>query len=115
MRKLLVMATTLAMVLAVSAPAFAADAVGGDVDINVVDASQRQAAAAVQVNRGDADAGNLGSAAAIDQSLDISQTQVNAGFGDLDGDGIFEDSIFFDGDLDDDGILDDFEVFWVTW
>ncbi|HSK99230.1 MAG TPA: hypothetical protein VK869_02725 [Rubrobacteraceae bacterium] len=54
-------------VLMLAAAAFANHAVGGDVDIQFLDASQTQAAAA-QVNEGDATAGNLGSAAAIDQS-----------------------------------------------
>ncbi len=52
---------------------------GGDVDLSFVDASQTRAAAAFQTNQGDADAGNLGGAAAIDQSLHIDQSQVNAG------------------------------------
>ena len=54
-------------VLMLAAAALSNHAVGGDVDIQFLDASQTQAAAA-QVNEGDADAGNLGSAAAIDQS-----------------------------------------------
>lgn len=68
-----------ALILVLTAPAFA-DAVAGDVTIDFVDASQTQAAAAAQVNEGDATAGNLGSAAAIDQSLTIDQSQVNAGW-----------------------------------
>ena len=69
-----------ALILVATAPAFA-NAVGGDVDVDFVDASQTQAAAAAQIQRGDADAGNLGSAAAIDQSLTIDQSQVNGGWG----------------------------------
>ena len=71
----------LALMLVAATPAFAADAVGGDVDIDFRDASQTQAAAATQTNRGDADAGNLGSAADIDQDLNLDQSEVNGGFG----------------------------------
>lgn len=79
MKKLVATGTIAAMMVMGAAPAaFAADAVGGDVDIDFLDASQTQAAAAAQTQRGDADAGNLGSAAAIDQSLTIDQSQVNA-------------------------------------
>ena len=67
--------------LVAAAPAFANHAVGGDVDLTFVDTSQTQAAAAAQVNEGNATAGNLGSAAAIDQSLTIEQSQVNACWG----------------------------------
>lgn len=80
MKKLMVIGAMLALMLAAAAPAFANHAVGGDVDLRFVDASQTQAAAATQTNRGDADAGNLGSAAAIDQSLTVDQSQVNAGW-----------------------------------
>ena len=79
MKKLMVTGAMLALMLVATAPAFA-NAVGGDVDLRFVDASQTQAAAAAQIQRGDADAGNLGSAAAIDQSLDIDQSQVNGGW-----------------------------------
>ena len=81
MKKLMVLGAMLALMLVAAAPAFANHAVGGDVTIDVVDASQTQAAAATQTNEGDATAGNLGSAAAIDQSLTIDQSQVNAGWG----------------------------------
>jgi len=81
MKKLMVTGAMLAIMVMGAVPAFAADAVGGDVDIDFLDASQTQAAAAAQTQRGDADAGNLGSAAAIDQSLTIDQSQVNAGDG----------------------------------
>jgi hypothetical protein len=70
----------LAVMVVGSQTAFAATAVGGDVDLRFVDASQTQAAAAAQTQEGDATAGNLGSAAAIDQSLTIEQSQVNAGW-----------------------------------
>jgi hypothetical protein len=79
MRKLMAVGAMLALMLVSTAPAFA-NAVGGDVDLRFVDASQTQAAA-LQVIEGDATAGNLGSAAAIDQSLTIEQSQVNAGWG----------------------------------
>jgi hypothetical protein len=73
----MLLAAMLAMVLAAAAPAFA-QAVGGDVDVQYVDCSQVQAAAAAQGQYGDATAGDLGSAAAIAQELGISQEQVNA-------------------------------------
>jgi hypothetical protein len=73
----MLLAAMLAMVLAAAAPAFA-QAVGGDVDVQYVDCSQVQAAAAAQGQYGDATAGDLGSAAAISQELGISQEQVNA-------------------------------------
>jgi hypothetical protein len=82
MKKLVATGTIAAMMVIGAAPAaFAADAVGGDVDISYLDASQTQAAAAAQSQEGDATAGDLGSAAAIDQSLTIEQSQVNAGDG----------------------------------
>ena len=81
MKKVMATGAMLAIMVMGAAPAFAADAVGGDVDIDFLDASQTQAAAAAQTQEGDADAGNLGSAAAIDQSLTIDQSQVNAGDG----------------------------------
>ena len=81
MKKLVAIGAMLMLMLVAAAPAFANHAVGGDVDIEFLDASQTQAAAAAQVNEGDATAGNLGSAAAIEQSLTIDQSQVNAGDG----------------------------------
>jgi hypothetical protein len=76
-----------------AAPALA-QANAGDVDLQVVDCSQVQAAVAAQYNSGDAvavaggaTAGDIGSAAnsdavaAISQYLDISQSQVNACLG----------------------------------
>ena len=81
MKKLVATGAIAAMMVMGAAPAAFADAVGGDVDLEFLDASQTQAAAAAQTQEGDADAGNLGSAAAIDQSLTIDQSQVNAGDG----------------------------------
>ena len=79
MKRVVMVSMVVALILVATAPAFA-NAVAGDVTLDFVDASQTQAAAAAQVNRGDADAGNLGSAAAIDQSLTVDQSQVNAGW-----------------------------------
>ena len=78
MKKLMALGAMLALMLVAASPAFASHAVGGDVDLTFVDCSQVQAAAATQVNEGDATAGRLGSAAAIEQSLTIEQSQVNA-------------------------------------
>ena len=91
MRRLLATGTMLVLMIAAASPAFA-DAVGGDFTLKVFDASQTQAAAALQTQHGDATAtadataGRFGSAAnatadaSIDQSLDISQRQWNGGF-----------------------------------
>jgi hypothetical protein len=77
--------------IAAASPAFA-NAVGGDVTFRFWDASQTQAAAALQTQHGDATAtadstaGRFASAAdatadaSIDQSLTIDQWQRNAGF-----------------------------------
>jgi hypothetical protein len=81
MKRLVMMSMVAALVLMAVAPAFANTAVGGDVTLDFVDASQTQAAAATQTNEGDATAGDVASAAAIDQSLTIEQSQVNAGWG----------------------------------
>jgi hypothetical protein len=90
-RKLLAMGTMLVLLLAAAAPAFADTAVAGDVDLQFVDASQTQAAAALQTNTGDvtstasSTAGDFASAAdasaeaSIDQSLTIEQSQWNGG------------------------------------
>jgi hypothetical protein len=80
LRKIMLLAAMLAMVLAAAAPAFA-QAIGGDVDVQYVDCSQVQAAAAAQGQYGDATAGDVASAAAIAQELGISQEQVNACLG----------------------------------
>ena len=107
MKKLVATGAMLAIMVAGASPALADHwgAVGGDVNVDFVDASQTQAAAAFQTNEGDVDAGNLGSAAAIDQSLTIDQSQVNAGWNGVAAGG--------DLDLDDDGILDEFDFFVV--
>jgi hypothetical protein len=83
MKKLVAIGAMLALMMMAAVPAFANHngAVAGDVDLRFVDASQTQAAAATQTNEGDATAGDVGSAAAIDQSLTIEQSQVNAGWG----------------------------------
>ncbi|HSK84704.1 MAG TPA: hypothetical protein VK902_15100 [Rubrobacter sp.] len=81
MKKLMALAAMLALMLVAASPALADTAVGGDVSLRFIDASQTQAAAATQTNEGNAEAGRLGSAAAIDQSLTIEQSQVNAGWG----------------------------------
>jgi len=54
-KKLMVMATTLAMMLVMAGPASAA-AIGGDLTIEFLDASQTQSAAALQTQEGDATA-----------------------------------------------------------
>jgi hypothetical protein len=91
MRRLLAAGTMLVLMIAAASPAFA-DAVGGDVTFRFWDASQTQAAAALQTQHGDATAtadsaaGRFASAAdatadaSIDQSLTIDQWQWNAGF-----------------------------------
>ena len=95
MRKVMLLAAMLAMVLAAAAPAFA-QAVAGDVSVQYVDCSQVQAALAAQGQYGDADAeasataGDVASAAdadavaAIAQDLGITQAQVNACLGGID-------------------------------
>jgi hypothetical protein len=84
MKKLMILVTIFALMLATAVPALAY-AVGGGLDATYVDASQTQAATALQVNEGDAEAeaGGLGSAAdtSIDQSLSVEQSQVNGGLG----------------------------------
>ena len=107
MKKLVATGAMLAIMVAGASPALANHwgAVGGDVNVDFVDASQTQAAAARQVNEGDATARGLASAAAIEQSLTVDQSQVNAGWGGVAAGG--------DLDLDDDGILDEFDFFVV--
>ncbi len=81
-KKLVATGTVAVLMLAAASPAFA-QATGGDVNLDFVDASQTQAAAALQVNEGDAtaDASGVGSAAAaeIGQDLSIEQSQWNGG------------------------------------
>jgi len=81
----------IAAMLAMAGPASAA-AIGGDLTIEFLDASQFQSAAALQTQEGDAvavaasTAGDFASAAdadasaSISQSLIIDQMQFNAGF-----------------------------------
>ncbi|HET7477917.1 MAG TPA: hypothetical protein VFJ72_00235 [Rubrobacteraceae bacterium] len=94
MRKLMVLVAMLAMMMVAAAPAFA-QATGGDVDLSFVDASQSATVDVTQSQFGDATAtsGDVGSAAdaSIDNSLDVSVTQVNGGFVD---DGMFMDDDF---------------------
>ena len=90
-KKLMVLAATLALMVAMASPSFA-QAIGGDFTLTFRDASQFQAAAATQAQHGDATAtadstaGRFASAAeataeaAIDQSLTIDQLQENGGF-----------------------------------
>lgn len=102
MRKLLLLAAMLAMVLVVAAPAMAQTAIAGDLDSSVdvvfVDSDVTQTATATQFG-GDAIAVGDGSAAAVSNELTVEQSAVVAGF----------DSVAAGGDLDGDGILDDFE------
>lgn len=71
MKKLMVMVAMLALMVAAAVPAFAADAVGGDVEF--VDCDQAQAAATVQVN-----AANNQRLAGVAQDLSVEQNQVLA-------------------------------------
>lgn len=91
MKKLLAMGTMVVLMLAVTSPAFAQDAIADDdsvattdFSLTVVDASQFQAAGALQTNTGDvtatADDDSVADAS-IDQSLYIDQYQLNGGFG----------------------------------
>lgn len=84
MRKTMLLAAMLAMVVIAAAPAFA-QATGGDVSVQYVDCSQVAAVAATQGQYGDATAtsGDIGSAAAaeISNELGISIEQVNACLG----------------------------------
>jgi hypothetical protein len=138
MRKLMLLAAMLAMVLVAAAPAMAqATVISNDSDgfdddnfglfdddfdnssTVVLNASQTQVADVSQVNTGDANAvaddGSV-AVATVDQELfveqDATQQVVASGFGfdgDLDNDGILDDFEVFDNDLDDDGILDAFD------
>jgi LPXTG-motif cell wall-anchored protein len=77
MRKVMLLAAVVAMVLAAAAPAFAqATAVGGDVQY--VDCDQIQAAATGQYN-----VGNQQDLAGIAQELGVSQNQVSACYGSI--------------------------------
>jgi len=83
MRKIMILAAMMAMMLAMASPAFA-HATGGDVDVLDVDASQTATVDATQTQNGDATAtsGDVASAASasIDNSLDISVEQTIGGF-----------------------------------
>lgn len=71
MKKLMVIAAMLALMLVMAVPAFAADAVGGDVEF--VDSDQVQVAVTQQVN-----AANDQDLAGVAQSLTVEQNQVLA-------------------------------------
>lgn len=80
MKKLIIVALVVALMVASAMPALAAHrgATGGDVKIRVTKCSQTQAASARQIQRGDARAHRGGSAAHIKQKGKIHQKQVNA-------------------------------------
>ncbi|HSL00443.1 MAG TPA: hypothetical protein VK869_08900 [Rubrobacteraceae bacterium] len=80
MKKLIVVALAVALIVASAMPALAAHrgATGGDVKVRVTKCSQKQAASFRQVQRGDVRAHRGGSAAAIKQKGKIHQKQVNA-------------------------------------
>lgn len=71
MKKFMVMAAMLALMLAAAVPAFAADAVGGDVEF--VDSDQIQAALTIQRN-----SGNDQDLSGVAQDLSVDQNQVLA-------------------------------------
>ncbi len=111
LRKLMLMAAMLAMVLVAAAPALAQDAVAGDVDNSTdttttyinVDCSQVQDAAAAQYG-GDAVALGDAAAASVANELGISQEQVNACLGGVAGGG----DVTVNGvDDDADGVVDE--------
>ena len=72
MKKLIIMASMLALMLAAAAPAFASTAIGGDVDF--VDSDQTQLSLTQQVNF--ANDQNL---AGVAQDLSVDQSQTLAG------------------------------------
>jgi len=94
MRKVVLLAAMLAMMLAAAAPAFALDlggnavaddgsiATGGDVDVRFVDASQFQFA--VNAQFGDANAIGDENVAFVGSDQGITQNQANAGLGEID-------------------------------
>ena len=77
MKKVMLMAALLAMVLAAAAPAFAQTAVGGDVAVLQYSCDQIQAAVNTQYQAGE----GTGAVAGAAQSLGIDQQQVLACFG----------------------------------
>lgn len=104
----------------VASPAFAQDAIADDDSVastefsaEFYDASQFQAAGALQVNEGDATAtadGDSSADASIDQSLYVDQYQYNGGFDDgYYGDPYDDTGFFDDGDADADGVLDEYD------
>lgn len=97
MRKIIVLAAMMAMMLALASPAFAhAVAVDGGVDLQFVDASQSATVDVTQSGDASATSGLGGAASAsVDNSLDVSVTQVNAGVGGgASGDDLFVDFPF---------------------
>ena len=117
MRKVMLLAAMLAMVLAAAAPAFAQaviedDGDDGNTNVQYVDCSQVQAAAAAQGQYGDANAAADDESVAIaniSQDLDITQNQVNACLGGIEDSNIAQGGenggVIFD--VDDDGVDDD--------
>src|SRR5919202_1477462 len=77
LRKVILLAALLAMVLAAAAPAFAQTATGGDVAILQYSCDQIQAAVDVQYQNGE----GTGAVAGAAQSLGVTQQQVLACFG----------------------------------
>ncbi len=77
MRKVMLSAALLAMVLAAAAPAFAQTAVGGDAAVLQYSCNQIQAALDVQYQRGE----GAGAVEAAAQALNVSENQVLACFG----------------------------------
>ncbi len=87
MKKLLVVAAMLAMVLVAASPAFA-QASAGNISIQAVDASQTQASMVTQSAVAVGGTGNANGAASavdnsayVDQSASVDQVQVNGGLG----------------------------------
>lgn len=92
----MVVASMLALMLVAAAPAFAATAIGGDVDF--VDSDQTQVAVTIQSNSGNDGFGRFGGfgfggfgfggfgggfGSAVAQDLEVDQTQVGAGSGSI--------------------------------
>lgn len=126
----MMLAAMLAMMLVAASPAMA-DVVavsgdfdddnggifdGDDVEFNAVSQNVIGEINATGHQRVDADnsavaGGDAVAVQEVDAELGVSVEVVNAGFGDLDGDGILDEFEVFDGDLDDDGIFDEFD--WI--
>ena len=98
LRKVMLLAALLAMVLAAAAPAFAQTAVGGDVAVLQYSCDQIQAAVNTQYQAGE----GTGAVAGAAQSLGIDQQQVLACFGTA---AAAQDSTIIVGDDDDDGTV----------